>query len=81
MSTRPTPADDLGLLTIPEVAARLSLHPTSVYDLIHAGSIRPVLIKGKYRVDRRELRRFLDRLAAERDADQATAARAMRRIV
>jgi len=48
-------------LTVPEVAIKLNVHKTTVYDLIHAGELKgyKVGVKGgQYRVDESELKKY-----------------------
>lgn len=65
LPVRPSRAtlDDCRLLSIPQVAGALSLSRDSVYDLIHAGTLRAVLLKGKYRVRLTDLAAYVSRLA------------------
>jgi excisionase family DNA binding protein len=50
------------LLRIPEAAALLGLSRDSIYDLVHAGSIPAVLVKGKMRIRLTDLSRYVQRL-------------------
>ena len=62
----PTPRPSIEgatLLTIPRAAELLSLSRDSVYDLINAGSLKAVLIKGRYRVRLTDLNAFVRRLS------------------
>lgn len=48
-------------LTVMEVADRLRIHKTTVYDLIHAGSLKGYTVgvhNGEYRVDESELIKY-----------------------
>jgi excisionase family DNA binding protein len=50
------------LLTIPRAAELLSVSRDSIYDLVHAGSIPAVLVKGKMRIRLTDLNRYVQRL-------------------
>jgi len=50
------------LLTIPEAAALLKLSRDSVYDVIRDGTLRAVLVKGKYRIRLTDLHKFVQHL-------------------
>jgi excisionase family DNA binding protein len=50
------------LLTIPQAGELLNLSRDSVYDLIHAGSLKAVLVKGKFRVRLTDLHAFVRHL-------------------
>jgi excisionase family DNA binding protein len=63
----PTPAprpsrESCTLLTIPQAGELLNLSRDSVYDLIHAGSLKAVLVKGKFRVRLTDLHAFVRHL-------------------
>jgi excisionase family DNA binding protein len=71
MATRPlslpVPAtratrDTCTLLLIPEAAELLGLSRDSIYDLVHAGSLRSVLVKGKMRIKLTDLHAYVQRL-------------------
>jgi excisionase family DNA binding protein len=71
MAARPTPLptpqprpsiEGATLLTIPEAGALLRLSRDSVYDLIHAGTLKSVLIKGRMRVRLTDLHQYVTRL-------------------
>jgi excisionase family DNA binding protein len=71
MAARPTPLptpqprpsrESCTLLTIPEAGTLLRLSRHSVYDLIHAGTLKSVLIKGRMRVRLTDLHQYVTRL-------------------
>jgi excisionase family DNA binding protein len=71
MVSRPTPLptpmpkpsrEAATLLSIPDTAALLGLSRDSVYDILNAGSLPFVLIKGKKRVRLTDLTRYVARL-------------------
>jgi excisionase family DNA binding protein len=48
-------------LTVIEVADRLNIHKTTVYDLIHTGQLKGYTVgvkSGEYRVDKSELDKY-----------------------
>jgi excisionase family DNA binding protein len=72
MASRPLPLpvpitratrESCTLLTIPETGALLRLSRDSVYDLIHAGTLKSVLIKGRMRVRLTDLNRYVQHLS------------------
>jgi len=56
------------LLTIPEVAYRLSLSPRTVYRLIDSGDLESVKIRRNRRVRQPALERYLNRLQSTQRA-------------
>ena len=63
-SPSPAPSrESCTLLTIPDTAGLLRLSRDSVYALITAGSLRAVLVKGKYRIRLTDLHHYIQRLA------------------
>jgi excisionase family DNA binding protein len=56
------------LLTVPEVAAALSLGRNKVYELIYSGALTSVKIGTARRVPALALREFVERLEASGDA-------------
>jgi excisionase family DNA binding protein len=59
--TRPS-REAATLLRIPEAAELLGLSRDSIYDLVAAGSLRSVLIKGKMRIRLTDLSTYVQRL-------------------
>ena len=53
------------LLSIQEVANRLSISKTGVYRLINSGQLRRVYIQGCARVDQRDLEALIEKAHAE----------------
>ena len=53
------------LLSIQEVATRLSISKTGVYRLINSGQLRRIYIQGCARVDLRDLEELIERAHAE----------------
>ena len=48
-------------LTVTEVADRLNIHKTTVYDLIHAGKLKGYTVgvhNGQWRIDKSELDKY-----------------------
>jgi len=71
MAARPIPlptpqqrasVESCTLLTIPEAGELLRLSRHSVYDLIHAGTLKSVLVKGRYRIRLTDLHAFVRHL-------------------
>jgi excisionase family DNA binding protein len=71
MVSRPTPLptpmpkpsiESCTLLTIPRTGELLGLSRDSVYDLINAGTLKAVLIKGRLRVRLTDLNRYVHHL-------------------
>jgi excisionase family DNA binding protein len=56
------------LLTVAEAASALSVCRSRVYELIYAGELESVKIRGSRRVHRQALERFVDGLRGPKDA-------------
>ena len=58
------------LLKIPDVARRLNVGRTMVYELIRKGEITPIHIGRSVRIDAAAVERLIETLAAEAEANR-----------
>ena len=57
------------MLTVPDIARELKLHPNTVRSYIVSGDIAAIKLKRKYRIRRADLDTFIERHLTNQDHD------------